>query len=332
MALDDAEGGFLFLDPDGVLAEALADRIPVKDTQRVLYLDLSDIEHPAGFNVLDRVPSDDRHRVARDILALRETLFPAGANTLTRARSKLLLHNAVRLLLDAPDSTALGILTVISDTVYRTRCLLSSSDPFVRKFWEEDFAAWDPKDRQAGVLDVQTTLGALVEAPAVRNMLGQRHSTFSLTKPGKIVIVNLNRAAFGNAEALLIGCLLLSRSTARTYIAGTGFFPPAFLSDLLPQRRFTLDFPALPRDAGLRAGLLTTCDIRAYQLTIEDTEEIAFRRGLMSPRIRSDVLTPEVSGEAPPNLRRLKAIRRRSRACFTRPRTNVEREIARFLA
>ena len=99
MMAEDFEHGFTLIDPTGHLAEAIAERAPV---QRTFYLDPADIKHPPGFNVLDGVPEDDRHKVTKDICAFFDMVFPEGPTTLSRARSGFLLLNSLRLLMDAP--------------------------------------------------------------------------------------------------------------------------------------------------------------------------------------------------------------------------------------
>ncbi len=90
MMAEDFADGFTLIDPTGALAEALADRTPVKLTEQVCYLEPADIAHPFGFNVLDGVLEDDRHKVAKDICAFFDVIFPEGPTTLARARSNYL--------------------------------------------------------------------------------------------------------------------------------------------------------------------------------------------------------------------------------------------------
>ena len=46
--------GCLFIDPHGDEAERLLDYIPPWRTADVVYIDLSDLSHPVGFNVIER--------------------------------------------------------------------------------------------------------------------------------------------------------------------------------------------------------------------------------------------------------------------------------------
>ena len=50
--------GVLFIDPHGDEAERLLDYVPPWRTDDVIYLDLSDLSRPIGFNVLEREPAE----------------------------------------------------------------------------------------------------------------------------------------------------------------------------------------------------------------------------------------------------------------------------------
>lgn len=337
MMAEDFANGFVLIDPTGKLAEATADRAPVQNT---FYLDPSDIGHPPGFNVFASVPEDDRHKVAQDIRDFIDALYPQGANTLTRARSSYLLLNSLRLLLDNPGSTFLSVSRLLTDIPYRTKYLGHSTDQLILEFWNVEFASWDKKDRQAAALDVQTKLGELLSSPIIRNIVGQRHSTFTLDREN-IVIANLDRAKLGDQTAFLLGSLLISRSKGTVYINDLGFFASDRLAALLQQDRFTVACQYLQElHVKLQQAALSIENKTVFKTTREDAERLAFYVGVANPgslidldpqqaRILSGVIEPA----APPSGKRLRPVQRRSRACFTRPRRKVEKEIKRsFLA
>src|SRR5881275_2579411 len=56
--------GCLFIDPHGDEAERLLDYIPPWRTADVVYIDLSELSHPIGFNVIEREPAHLRSLVA----------------------------------------------------------------------------------------------------------------------------------------------------------------------------------------------------------------------------------------------------------------------------
>ena len=52
--------GFALLDPHGDLAHDVADAVPSRRTNDVLYFDPADLSHPVAFNPLERVSPDHR--------------------------------------------------------------------------------------------------------------------------------------------------------------------------------------------------------------------------------------------------------------------------------
>jgi hypothetical protein len=326
----DFDDGLILIDPTGKLAEAAADIVPVQLTERTLYLDPSDIEHPVGLNVLDGVHEDGRHQVAESICAYFEAMWPNGWGP----RSGYILLNCLRLLLDTPGSTFLGIPKLLTDNSYRTQSLGHCLDPVVRKFWEDEFESWPEKFRLEAIAPLQNKLGALLTSPVLRNILGQQHSTFALDR-GHIIIANLERAKIGDATAFLLGSLLITRGKGPIYINDLGFFASDYLATLLPQDRFTLAcqyLDELPKK--LQQAVLAIPDKAVFKSTKEDADRLAFYVGVSNPAILTDLDPAEarlrdevIRPTAPPAKPRLEAIRRRSRACYTRPRHTVERSL-----
>lgn len=324
--------GFTLIDPTGKLAEAAADRAPVEHT---FYLDPSDVGHPPGLNVLDGVPEDDRHKVAEDICAFFEVMSRGSWGP----RSNHILLNCLRLLLDTPGSTFLGIPKLLTDSAYRTKCIGHCLDPVVLNFWTKEFEEWDDRFRKEAIAPLQNKLGALLTSPPIRNILGQQHSTFSL-EGRHIVIANLDRAKVGDQTAFLLGSLLISRSKGPVYINDFGFFASDHLASMLPQERFTLAFQYLEElPAKLRQAVLAIEDKTVFKTTREDAERLAFYMGVSNPNVLTDLDPQEarlrdgvIQTSVPPGFKRLRAVKRRSRACFTRTRKQVEKGIEHYFA
>ena len=329
LIMEDIGNGFTLIDPTGKLAEAAADCAPV---QRTFYLDPSDIGHPPGFNILDGVPADDRHKVAEDICTYFEAMWPNGWG----ARSGYILLNCLRLLLDTPGSTFLGVTKLLTNSAYRTKCRGYCTDPLVLNFWHNEFETWDDRFRREAIAPLQNKLGALLTSPTIRNILGQSHSTFSL-EAGNIIIANLDRSKIGDQTAYLLGSLLISRSKGPVYLNDLGFFAADHLATLLSQNRFSVAFQfleELPRK--LQQAVLAIDAKTVFKTTKEDADRLAFYVGISNPAILTDLTALEARTAtgviipiAPPSAKRLRVNRRRSRACFTRPRAIVEREIDR---
>jgi hypothetical protein len=209
---DDFAIGVTLIDPTGHLARAAANIVPIGLTQRVLYFDPSDMGHPVGFNVLENVPPNARQPLTESICAYFEAMWPNGWG----AQSNYILANCLRILLDTKGSTLLGVLKLLTDKDYRNYCISHCADPVVRENWRV-INAWDSRQEQAAIAPLQNKIGTLLMSPTIRNIVGQTHSTFSLTR-GNIIIANLDRAKIGDLTAKLLGGLLISRSSGEVYV------------------------------------------------------------------------------------------------------------------
>lgn len=209
MAQDFAAGrGFALLDPHGDLAEAVADFAPIERTEHVLYLDPADQEHAVGFNVLNGVAADRRALVAARVVSSLKAIWEDSWGP----RMEYILYNSLRLLLDSR-STLLGLPKLLSDNSYRERLLKKCRDPIVRRFWTEEFDAYNERFRQEAIAPVQNKIGALLASPAIRNIVGQQRSTLDISHlmdNGKVLIVNLSKGRLGEGPAHLLGALLVS--------------------------------------------------------------------------------------------------------------------------
>lgn len=211
MMLADLEAGrgFALLDPHGDLAEAVADATPAWRTNDVIYLDPSDTAFPIGFNPLEQVEPDHRPRVAANIVETFAHIW--GTSLETTPRLVYILTNALRLLLDAPGSTLLGLPRLLIDERYRASLVKQCDDPVVVAFWSHEFAGFGERFVVEAVSPIQNKIGTLLSPPAIRNILGQPRSTVdirSIMDEDRVLIVNLSKGKLGADPAHLIGALL----------------------------------------------------------------------------------------------------------------------------
>jgi len=319
--------GVTVIDPTGDFAKAAANILPKALTENAIYFDATDINHPIGLNILRDVPPDNRQRLTEQICGYFDAMFAEGPTTLARANSNYYLANCLRLLLDN-NETLLGVFSLLTDTSFSST--LKCTDPVVAKFWDT-VRRWDNKQRQTNFASLLSKIGLLLMSPTIRNIVGQPQTTF--TAP--IVIANLDRATLGDTTARLLGGLLIARSTGHVVINDYGFFrsPIPF-----SENRFTVTLNFLDEAPDLKQQVLGIEDKFVFATTKRDAEELSFYLGVPNPRklIELDQYTGyglrgEFKPERPPSLKRLKALKKRTKACHTRPRAQVERAILRTL-
>jgi hypothetical protein len=199
--------GFALLDPHGDLARAVADAVPASRTNDVLYFDPADLSHPIAFNPLERVAPDHRPLVAAHIVSAFKHLWGDSWGP----RLEYILDNSLRLLLDTPGSTLLGLPRLLVDEKYRVRLTKTCSDPIIRAFWQREFAEYHERFLIEAISPIQNKIGALLSPPVIRNIIGQQRSTLNiphLMNNGRVLIVNLSKGRLGEAPAHLLGAFL----------------------------------------------------------------------------------------------------------------------------
>ena len=208
MASDLAQGqGFALLDPHGDLAQSIAASVPPERSNEVLYLDPSDLDYPVGFNPLHNVAPDLRPLVTAQIVAAFRHIWGSSWGF----RFEYILTESLRLLLDTPGSTLLGLPRLLIDARYRQRLLAQARDPMVRSYWETEFASYTERFVVEAVSPIQNKIGTVLAVPALRNMLGQTRSTLNIRgimDGGKVLIVNLAKGRLGETPAHLLGAFL----------------------------------------------------------------------------------------------------------------------------
>lgn len=212
LIFDDLANGrdFALLDPLGGLAEAIVDAVPAWRNDSTIYWNPgADLEHVIAFNPLDRVPPDRRALIAGHVTDAFNHIW--GGDLEKTPRMIYVLTNALRLLLDAPGSTLLGLPRLLVDDDYRACLLRTCEDPLVRAFWQDEFLAYGDRFRAEVVSPVQNKIGLLLGVPMLRNILSQPHSTIDIARlmnERGSLIVNLAKGNMGSTGTHLLGALI----------------------------------------------------------------------------------------------------------------------------
>lgn len=202
--------GFAFIDPHGKTADLLLNYIPEERLQDVLYFAPFDLDYPVSFNVMEDVGADKRHLVANGLMSAFKKIWVDAWS----ARMEYMLSNTILALLEYPDSTLLGINRMFADKAYRKKVVENVTDPGVKSFWTEEFAKYTDRFAAEATPAIQNKIGQFTSNPLIRNMIGQPKSTFDLRKimdERKIVIINLSKGQVGEANANLLGSMLITK-------------------------------------------------------------------------------------------------------------------------
>ncbi|KND48442.1 MAG: hypothetical protein AB200_01785 [Parcubacteria bacterium C7867-005] len=213
MAVQDIQSGegIAFVDPHGKTADLLLEYVPEHRKQDVVYFAPFDIEHPISFNVMEDVGPDKRHLVANGLMSAFKKLF--GEESFSD-RMQYILQNTILALLEYPGATMLGINKMLVDKVYRDKVVANVTDSSVKTYWTQEFAGYTERFAAEAIPAIQNKIGQFTSNPLIRNIIGQSKSSFDIREimdEGKILIINLSKGRVGEANANLLGSMLITK-------------------------------------------------------------------------------------------------------------------------
>lgn len=202
--------GIALLDPHGDLAEELLEHYPPSRADDLVYFNPGDLEFPIGLNLLANVPPDERHLVASGIVGAFKSIWRDSWG----ARMEYILYNALVALLDCPNTSLLGVNRMLTDEKYRAWVIRQIKDPFIKNYWAEEFASYDPRFMREAIAPIQNKIGQFLMNPPIRNILGQVKSKIDfrfMMDTGRVFIANLSKGKLGADKANLLGSLLTTQ-------------------------------------------------------------------------------------------------------------------------
>jgi hypothetical protein len=212
MAVQDIQSGegIAFIDPHGKTADLLLEYVPEWRKKDVIYFAPFDINYPISFNVMEDVGADKRHLVANGLMSAFKKIWVDAWS----ARMEYILNNTILALLEYPGSTLISINRMLADKEYRKLVVENITDPSVKSFWVDEFAKYTDKFAAEATPAIQNKIGQFISNPLVRNIIGQEKSSFDLRKvmdEGKILIINLSKGRVGEANANLLGSMIITK-------------------------------------------------------------------------------------------------------------------------
>lgn len=197
--LMDEGHGLVVIEPKGDLARDILASVPAHRMKDVIWFDPTDTSRPIGLNVL---AGSDPERTTGNVVALFKSLYGDSwgprleqilkYSVLTAAENNLTLYDVKQLLVNQD---------------YRATVLRGTKDHDVRQFWRR------LEDGPDNAIDsVVNKLDAFVGFRAIRNVVGQTSGLdLNEVAKGKILLVPLNGAALGEANASMLGSLIVDQ-------------------------------------------------------------------------------------------------------------------------
>jgi Type IV secretion-system coupling protein DNA-binding domain len=198
------------IDPHGDLAREIIDHIPESRMKDVVYFDTTDTGYPIAFNPLHKVRREDSYLVASSIVTSLKKLWLDSWGP----RLEHILRHTILSLIASPNRTLLDITTMLTDYEFRKRILFSVDDKTIHEFWQKEFEPLSIQLKNEMIAPILNKVGLFRTHPVLRNILGQNHSAFEVSKlmdEGKIFIANLSKGMLGEAGTQLLGSLLITQ-------------------------------------------------------------------------------------------------------------------------
>jgi energy-coupling factor transporter ATP-binding protein EcfA2 len=201
--------GVAVVDPHGDLALDILDAVPRSRINDVCYFDVTDTEHPVGFNPATRIPPERRALAAAGIVAAFKHLWSDSWGP----RLEHFLFHAVAAIVSRYHATLLDLPRIYSDDNFRGLVLRSVTDPETLRFWHQEFPSYTKAFRSEAFAPILNKVGQFTASPQLRLILGQVAPRLDLEfamNNRRIVIANLAKGSIGEQASNLLGSLLVS--------------------------------------------------------------------------------------------------------------------------
>jgi len=211
--------GVCVIDPHGEFADFILSVVPKERAEDVIYFSPGDVERPLGLNMLEIDPTKPEQKtfIANELLQVIKSVYkdlPEAFGPMFEQYFK----NAVLLLLDDYEHeipTIAEIPRILADENYRRDKLSREANPLVKNFWEMEAEKAGGEASLANMVPYITSkLNPFLANDYVRPIIGQRKSAFSfrdVMDNQKILIVNLSKGKIGDANANLLGMLVVGK-------------------------------------------------------------------------------------------------------------------------
>lgn len=194
MILQDIEAGrgVGLIDPHGDLYDKILHQIPKSRSNDVVLFDLTDVEYPIGFNILENTHHQFPSLIASSIVGVFKKIFGYSWGP----RLEYVLRNATLTLLERDGSTLLDLTLLLSDEEFRRNYIAKVTNPFLRRFWADEFNSLSSTKQTEVVSPILNKVGQFLSVPLIRNIVSQPQSGFSprwIMDNKKIFLANLSK-------------------------------------------------------------------------------------------------------------------------------------------
>lgn len=198
------------LDPHGDLIDDCLAHIPSSRINDVVLFDVSDIDFPVWFNVMEIEDDNQKNLVASGVVSIFKKLFGFS----WWPRLEYILRNVMLSVLEYPNATLMHVARMLTDKRFKEEVLGSVTDPIVLKFWRDEYDHRSEKQLTEAVSPITNKIGQFLSSSIVRNIFAQPKSKINIRKimdEWKILLINLSKGKIGEDNATMIGSFLVTK-------------------------------------------------------------------------------------------------------------------------
>jgi len=205
--------GVAVIDPHGELIEHTLANLPKNRVDDVVLFEPFDQTRPMGLNMLEYETPEQKDFAVQEMISIFYKLFPPE---IIGPMFEHYMRNAMLALMADKDNpgTLVEIPKMFTDPEFLKEKLKKVTDPVVRQFWVKEWAATTGSTRSDMLGYVVSKVGRFIENEMMRNIIGQSHSSFDLSKmmdEKKIFLANLSKGQTGEVNSSLLGLILVSK-------------------------------------------------------------------------------------------------------------------------
>lgn len=220
MALQDIKNGdgICFIDPHGESVDWLLKRIPSDRLEDVVHFSPADTEFPMGLNLLEARTEQEKDFLVSECIEIFYKLFDPKRTGIIGPQFEHWLRNAALTVMSGPEGgSIIDIPKLFIDKDFEIAKRKHVTDPMVLDFWSKQMSKTSDFHRSEMLNYFMSKFGHFMNNSLMRNIIGQRQSSFSfddVIEGRKILLVNLSKGKIGEMNAHMLGLILISKLQA----------------------------------------------------------------------------------------------------------------------
>ncbi len=210
--------GCCFIDPHGEDLLDIMSTIPKERFDDVIYFDPAYVERPMGLNMLefDEKKPEQKTFVINELLSIFKKLFAESSPESMGPAFDQYFRNSAGLVMEHIESgcTLIDISRVLSDKEYRDYKLSKCKNPLITQFFRNAEATSGEQGFENYVPYITSKFDVFTANEVMRPIIGQEKSSFNISEimdNKKIFLVNLSKGRLGEANANLLGLILVGK-------------------------------------------------------------------------------------------------------------------------